>query len=429
MMQQDGEQGRRQHQQQQQQRRRTPLEKTYLSALKAKVQKGESIARFTVRLPRVGGLDRLNSSMEATVLSVTAVEEPSPVVYGLELSVKRPNHVFSFGLQNPFGVGVQLVALARRLRDHFANARKQFSTSVNVPLGYLDVSDPNGSRFILSVPPKTAIFSTWNGFWEMLGFSGHEKREDVAMVTRGASATFVAYGFWNTGAETLDLTGDVMYANVAFADLLEGMLLEAPATVQVQLQVEAEVSSTVVAPSAYPPDLSNASRVLGLLLQEACEECNLATNTFTVVDEGTVLSVTNAAVANSRTTYEINLDKNTNPVFDGDEQLSFEARAATEYEMKVTKTEIADAFSEKYPVTMLLQGCGQASHWIDGRGYCAVLGTCHEKPKTVTSRVVLFETDMIGMQLECIDGNFETIAFKENCTITILLNLTPVSNN
>jgi hypothetical protein len=47
----------------------------YLSALKTRVRRGDARAVLTLRLPRVGGLDKLNSSMEASVRSVKLVPE------------------------------------------------------------------------------------------------------------------------------------------------------------------------------------------------------------------------------------------------------------------------------------------------------------------------------------------------------------------
>jgi hypothetical protein len=86
-----------------------------------------------------------------------------------------------------------------------------------------------------------------------------------------------------------------------------------------------------------------------------------------------------------------------------------------------------DSFSGRYPILMLLQGCGEACNWVDGRGYTASWGTVHEEPRGVDPQVTLFETDMQSIQVEFLDCNYETISFTDNADLTVILSLTPVS--
>jgi hypothetical protein len=399
---------------------------TYVSALKTTVSKGASRAQFTVRLPRIGGYDLLNSSMSATVLSVTAVEEPVAIVYGLRLDVKRTDRFHSFVLSKPFAVGVAPHNLAKRLRQHLLAAKTKFGVPANsdqlVPsVGF----DAQTLRFSVRMPPGAGLYSAFEYFWDLLGVAGAEQRDKVDMTNKGVKAAHTVYGFWNQTQAAVTLTGDPHYANVTFADFLHGLQVQSPDVVRMQVEVSAETFARVSTPGPRSKDFFTASRVLEQLLNEASVKCGLDPDTFFATNEHDSVSVTNRVLEGSGDEYKVTFEEDTALLLDAVD-ISFEAGEAAEFEMKPPPVETRDAFAGRYPVTMLLQGSGQASHWIDTRGYCATLGTLHEKPRAVDAQSVVFDTDMMGLQLEFIDRNYDTVLFREEVTMTMMLRLTPV---
>jgi hypothetical protein len=422
-----------QHQTRQQQQR--PLQcKTFISALKTKVKKGESRAHFTLRMPRIGGQDKLNVSMAATVQSLTALVDHATILYGLELVVRRPSNAYAWVMEKPFDDGVLTSSVARRLKEQAGKAKTRLNLTPSLPtLLWDDKTNPQKPCFVAKIPKGTALYSTWPYFWEIMGFEkGVEMVPDVTILSRPSTTVLVAYGFWNNTDVDVVSRGETIYDNISFSDLMLQLDdVEPPAVVQLQLETLSETRATVVSPREVETDPATASKVLMSLLQDASLLCNLITNNLflvTIAEDGGAIELTNTEQTYSSATFEINFNAETAVLFKRT-TIRMDANESLEWELKTSTSkegEPRDAFEGKYPVMLLLEGCGQASHYVEGRGYCATLGTLHEKPQSVNAQTVYFETDMIGIQLECADSKYDTISFPENTTFTMILRLTPV---
>jgi len=198
-----------------------------------------------------------------------------------------------------------------------------------------------------------------------------------------------------------------------------------------QMELPEETRVDVVKPQELGTDAATAATAIRSLLLEACTLSNItAANLFmvTTAKDGDSISVTNVEKAGSGLIFEINFSTELAQLFKH-QQMRFESAEAIEYELKTDKAttdEQKDSFESKYPVLLLLEGCGQASHFIHNRGYCALLGTLNGKSSAVNAQTVHFDTDMMTVQLECIDKNYDTIVFKTDCTINMIVRLTPV---
>jgi hypothetical protein len=404
------------------------IRRKYISALKSNVRAGDVRAHLTLRLPRTGGLDKLNSSMEATVRSINVVTRTPSIVYGLRVTVQRNDNMHPFVLRDPFQDDKAPRDLSRRFRDRVALTRTAFPLALRVPIvKYDDQTDLDNPRYTITLPPNSAIYSTYEHFWSLLGIEGASVK--ATQQIKGRVGAFNVYGFWNIDPRTIHVIGVPMYKEFVFADLLPAfnIVQQPPNEVQMQIELQDRISSTARSVNPLLVDVVTAAREIGKLIINACVRCNFEVArvlTVTSVDKNVVLTM--AGIAGSTTTVEIAFDIITARRMQQAVPFVLEVGRAEQRVLEMLVTPSTDIFRDKYPVSVLLHGVGEASSWFDSRGYVSLLCILYDSPSRIDEVNVIFETDFLGVQLEFIDRHYNTIEFPEDATLSLMFRLSPV---
>jgi hypothetical protein len=415
-----------QQRQQQQQQQQQQAPRTYVSALKTLVGRGESIATFVLRLPRMGGLERLNSSMQGQVQSLVALNATSTLLYGAAMRITRPNNLYAFQLLKPFDTAVTIATLATRLKQHWTNATNFFVLAASVPVIWFDKSDADDPHWRVRLPANSAIYSTNMHFWPVLGMEDAERREDIDITTRGNVAAFVCYGYWNTTRVTREVRGEAHHKDVTFANMLEAIEIPPPAVVQLQVELTQQVAADLWAPDEAKMDPYTAAETVQTLAIALGNILNFdVARVLTVQADNVSFRLTTAAVANSTIMMELTFADVTAAALQTQAPLVFQLGALAQHVVTPRLTELVDALLPHYPVLLVTRGVGDASHWIDGKGFVSILGAIHSASRPTDSQRVLFETDMCTIRLEFVDKHFETVVFRQDTNITLILQLSP----
>jgi hypothetical protein len=391
--------------------------------------KGESSAYFTIRLPRFGSLEILNSKMVGKVQSLLGRCVSPLIEYGLNLVVDRPENQFNFVLSDPFASSVKMESLTRRLREHFQNVVRHFEAAEVVPLLWFDdTTNPRHPRFKLRLPPRTAIYSTNPLFWEVLLMPKYDDKEGVQIKTRTETAKFQVFGYWNFSSEdTITINGKRgHYPGVKFTDILDGLQNpeDPPAAVQVTVEFFNPIEKTLVSNGEHVVERLKMSQMIDLLLRQTSTYCNFNLDNLvsvSIVGQNTI-RISNTILSNTtRIVLRVTLNEPVTRALGWPKNfpLRFPLNVATQYDFNFTEPS-SDIFAGLYPVTVLLEGYGEAKHYIEGRGYSSVLGVLRENQPPMWEPVI-FETDYYNMRISFVDFASKLISFVNKSELNMIM--------
>jgi hypothetical protein len=385
---------------------------------RSKVLGGAKECGFEIRLPRFGSYEALYTPMNGEVVDFAYRPKSSLALYGLAVSVTRERNSFPFTLMDPFGAAKSPKTVDARFKSHFKDTKDHFASSAAAPSIHFDVTtDAENPRFRLHLPPRSSLYSTYPGFWYLLGFEEPFKKQDVKIAGRGATG-FEVYGFFNdNGDVALNKQGSIFFPQVKFEDLLAGLPANqaaAPAEVLIQAEIQKKSVKKIVVATPSETDRLTVQKALTELMSSTLAACNVdASARFKIYQVGAdslkIVTVPNARATDTAVEVFFNSDLSTVLQWPKGQSLSFRLAEPLEQAFTVAPQQL-DGFKGKYPVTVLMNGFGEARHWIAGRGYCSVLAVLRENMPPLTMPV-LFETDQYNLRLEFIDYATDTITF------------------
>jgi len=394
----------------------------------ATVLKGNQEAHFLIKFPRDGGYEGLYAKMLGVPKSMTGYYGPQQVRYGINMTVDREESFFSYTLEDPFGAGKNAETLDKRVRAHYRDSLLGFPLAEDTPSFFYDKSDKGNPRWLLTLPPKSAIYTSYAHFWELISIKGYTTMRQKRLRTRTQTGSFTVYGFWNGTSDVKQFRGGTFMPLEDFAGRLLLGDLQAPAQVQMQVELYPLAASSHMV-SATPFEAVTAVANLEMVITEGGKRSNIDASKYIKVQHvgGTVIKISNVVVEDSDVTISMTFLSEMANAFKmaRNRNYAFRLRQEKAYFFDATPRD-ADAFAGKYPVSILADSFGEAKSWIDGVGYCIPLGIMNGPRQMLMEQGLVFDMDNYNLRVRFIDNRNKIISFEDNAELHLILAFTPL---
>jgi hypothetical protein len=267
----------------------------------------------------------------------------------------------------------------------------------------------------------------------------------VEIEGRGTVANFTVYGYFNRTDSILRVNGTAHYSGAGFAELWEGLQPDTvaaaagvvaitpppPPVIQLQVELQKRVKRTMAGNAEQEVDPVKTIQMWNLLMGQAATYCNFNLSSTTIsmtLRGGNGLTISSRAISPTTTMVaKITLSDDLSRALQWPVSypLTFPLNEDIKYELTLTLP-VKDSLAGCYPVTTLLHGYGEARNWIHGRGYCSVLAVLRENTTPLTEPII-FETDCYNLRLEFVDSSSNTITFKDDAELNLIMHFSLVS--
>jgi hypothetical protein len=400
-----------------------------------KVGVGEMVVSFPLRFPHVVG--RSDHPVEgcryrAAVASFRATsDEVNDSVYQAKmwLSFSGGDETYQSRFNRPFAVGMTPGQFGDRLVAFNDRAKSYYPYMSRVPsLRYDETSELLGN-FTVTLPPFSCLYSDARGFWDTLGFSDLY-RDFPGAKMKNAAAAAVITGFSNRHAWETEFRGsDMVTVDPALSDIYEAF---AGGAAVAQPKLEFRYFTDVL-----PMDLAQ---------KRALNKTAVSDGLASLLDDGLrLLSVDESAVhfefVGKNLVFKSREFQRRVPGEGGtvtvylqitgelksflkmtEDTLAFPLDDPRSYQVEPRDQDEYDALEGHYPVTMLLQQ-GEASSYVEGRGFCSVLGVLREVDDVIGSGTVVYG-DCDELTVRFLDKKLRPVSVRESLTCFLTLELT-----
>lgn len=397
------------------------------------VRPGDTSATFTITLPKPAGLATVNQKVmgKPKTLTFTPVGDRT-VIYDFTYWVEYKRNRFDFVLHTHDALkNKPASSLDSKFRDHFRNVGKTWPLNQTLPHLYYDDDEVGHERFVLQLPPRTALYSSSEYFFIGLGFGTHKfLRQNVRnMTVNRIRSDRQVWGFFNNSNEAMDYQGEEMSPGTAMnVNVGIGQPLPANMTVVVELLNSNRHVARINLPAAteHAATPGRAERLISFLLERVVASLEWGANPFEVVAEpNNVLTISNNAIPNSEIRFFMRFSDEFAEMFglDAGHALSFDFDLPKKYELRLQPQQ--DPLAGKKPVMLKTNSFGPINSFVDGSGYQAVLGVILDYSDRhgyiIYSTGMVFDTDKTYLTIEFLDKNRQPIKFKQMFDINMMM--------
>ena len=419
-----------------------------------------STAHFPLRMPRSDGLMRMNEKMVGRPESLVARAKPVKVSYGLSASLRCQSNYYDFSTVDLFGQNKTMDTVSTILGTHLGdNFTQYFDAFERLPRITLEeVDDGSGERyFSVDLPPRTAIYSGYEGFFYALGFQSNVILNSSSRLgiskARGRGKPppppVKVFGLFNGSDDVIVYKGEglgpgdtphVILASLAVpppplpgAAAAPPPVFTAPRDIRVQVFVDNPLDVDFVVPGAELPfsqtyviksfeHLFERVRERFGLRQTPIEVAIASKDSITMTSRMVVMKDNDAVLNitfNESTSMALRLPK--------DRPISFVLSRPHAFVLETRGREELNPFEGHYPLSIMCHGFGTADCWVSGRGFMSTLGIVREG-LPVISNGAIFETDHMTLRLELFDATMTPLSIDYDVELYMIMRFTRLSD-
>jgi hypothetical protein len=403
---------------------------------RASLARNSSLAYFPIGMPRSAGLVHLHEKMLGRPESLVAKARPAKVKYGFAASLVLDSNYYDFATVDLFRKDKTFDTANIILRTHMGpDLVEHFDVFENVPKLTFDSEDPEAAHFILELPPRSGLYSGYDGFFPALGF-------DPSAVTLGDArlglsksrsktrlpALTKVYGIWNRSGKAVTLRSEDLGQGDSPFSNLGG--LSVPKDIRLQVFMDNPAVATLSMANQYDLSQTQFLSSMDFLLQELKRDFGLtetpidmaasSKDTVTMANKHILMKDNDATlrlVLNDSTSAALRMALK--------KTITFVFSRPSAYAIDTRGREEMDPLEGKYPVTLMSHGFGVSDCWVAGRGYMTTLGTVREG-MPVLSDGALFETDNMMLMLELFDSTLTPLALDYDVDLYMMLRFSSV---
>ena len=416
--------------------------------------------KFLLRLPRFGSLNALNEDdCLGFPKNIQFKDKGLDSNYRLQMFVELKHKVnkesMSFSLQDELN-DLNKMEIAQVLQKKLDQANYSFPVrSEGIAVEFVEEELDEG-RFYITLPPRTRLITNSPLFFYTLGFLKTGGNLEAFLTTEfiyedgTIGNNIITFGVQNRShSDTKKFYGDdrldpgatfaMEWREATGEEARRNFPLEFLNPANITLQVQYEPVSYV-----YDTELDNDDSVQFKILNGKrlfdCMTRGLTGMESSLGYKGgkkfllIVNSLTHLAVsvtsedfgANSNTIIELKFDKKTNSILGLREAISFDLDTSQNVVLSPKHPgEVFDAFKDKYPVIVSLQG-GSSRHFIEGPGYFNCFGVITSKGGNFTSDGggEIFSGNNSYKKLFFTDRDNEPIIFKKSHSGYLIMSFT-----
>jgi hypothetical protein len=328
---------------------------------------------------------------------------------------------YEFALTDLYTRDVNTLQLVTRLSSHFRNIPKAILPAV-LPLPKLEFHR-GLQHFILTLPPRTAIFSDDPNFFpSALGFLPEKRMLPGA---RPEDAETRVYGIFNMEeSDKLDLISSNMAENQPINERLEKGLVEPPKTTTRVYVAISEVHKFSVVGAESPLTPAGAAASLGEALTRGIDGIGLAANFVEVRAEGDHVVLTAQPIAQgSPLVLSLSFEGETAQYLNRQAEMQFPVASLSRYELSPDRYG-GDPFEPHYPLNILSDEHGNSSCHVDQIGRVPSLAFVADSHSVVSSDIRFMAGDT-QMTARFLDKYLEPVKFRLETRIYLTFQLNP----
>jgi len=400
----------------------------------ATVRPGDSTATFCIRLPRFQGQASSNMRMLGRVVDVTynslGVRD---IPYFLSVSADYYQKTHAFFIKTERRQDNSLQNVARKLDTHNDNLAKVFPLQQSLPTVSLNVDNNQDNHFVVSLPPRTAFYTSSELFFRALGLDRElELEQRMREMGRGEKrlpVNKIVYGAFNESynavqfrGRTVDQTQTLRETLPRDADLPDAIFLQVEFMGADGLVMRTPPGEAVMQPASK----ENAVRMLRIQTEMIRQRLNLKTNLIEVLPgPRDTVYIGNRAFPGANMTLSIQFNNFMADAYGWQQgqQMVFPLEAARTYDIQV-QSQKQDPFSELYPITMRMAGFGSSNSYVQDHGYAAIMAYMRERGGgdiDLTTVGMLFDSDATYITMEFLDKLRRVVQFKDGHEISLLM--------
>lgn len=405
----------------------------------ATVRPGDSVATFCVRLPRFQGQASSNMKMLGRVVDVTYNSTGvRNIPYQIGLSAEFYVKQFPFFIRTGARQDNAIEKVAKKLENHFEDMSKAYPLLQTLPSITLNQDDDLDIHFLVSLPARTALYSSSNQFFRGLGLGDAPEvrtaRRDMSGGSKKLPATKIVTGAFNDMHYPIQFRGDSLIPGTTMNELTLANTIM-PETMSVQVEFMGTDRFVIGTPPGeqqeQPATKENAVRLLRIQAERIRQNLNLKSNLIDILPgSGDTVYIGNRAFpgANLVLTLQFN-----NPMSDAygwqrGQQLVFPLETARTYDIQV-RSQRADPFAGKYPIVMRMAGFGSSSSFIQDHGYSSIMAYQRERGGgdiDLTTVAMIFDSDATYVNMQFIDKQRNVVSFLDGHEISLLMKFQPL---
>ena len=362
--------------------------------------------------------------------------EVRKIPYDLTFSLRYYKKTFGFFIRTSRRHDNTFTRIGEKLNTHFADLQKHCSLLQELPSMRFNTDDEEDNHFVLTVPPRTAVYSPSEVFFQTLGFGFHRAIETEYRSIEGSNAARniprkIVRGVFNEGFDAMVIRGEALSATGNLnANLFPNT--EMPNTLPVQIELLEMENMVMPLPDTederQEATKANALRLLTMQMERIRQELGLKTNVLQVIsgaEDVVYIGNRKFAGANMIISIEFNEDMAKAYGWTAGQLMQFPLEVDRTYEISI-KGSHTDPFISRYPIVAKMAGFGSSNSYVDGQGYTAIMGYLRGGDHKIITNGILFDSDCTYVTLQFIDKQQKVVRFEDGHLISMLIAFTPL---
>jgi hypothetical protein len=357
------------------------------------------------------------------------------ISFQTKVTIRHSRKTFPFRLQTPFRDPRTVERLAELLEGHFDTATALFPWAPVHPRLWYNQDDPDDPHFVATLPPYTAIYTTYSPFFPALRLPG-QRAAQRKIGGRGTAVVVTdCYGFFNASNQTIHVRSTEAVMSSLPSNLLLPLLLRPdlgnPPNVQIQVEhydvnnkLQVLTMPHAIDGKAKAMELLNEflmSLVLdynfpGLRIEVSSGPYQTVYLTTQRIEMQPAPGFPNEPIDIIKFNVQFSAAVSEALGLDPNDVLSFTLGEAASHTLSI-RSGNTDAFKDKFPITAVCQTYGDASSYIHGLGYVSLLGIMPKAGVEFHSKGMVLETDLLNLTLRFYDRDARQIAFLQDTEI------------
>ena len=400
----------------------------------ALVRPGENLATFCIRLPRFTGLHSTNEKMLGQLVDLYATSTGNKrIPYNMTFWLEQEQRYYNFFIKTNLPQQNKISNVAAKLDTHFAAMEKEYPLMDELPSMTYNQDDDENPHFELELPPRTAMYSSSELFFNSLGFAKNQRIQraarEITVAGRGGKRTSVreVWGVFNRTAAHLLVLGDPIFPGGTMdAEVPEEAF---PAQMHIQVEILNSGQLELQMPDGEPEEqevtTDNAARLLDLQFERIRERLHLKVNPLEVITgRDGLIYIGNRASPGSHLRLLLRFNDRMSEAFGWvpGQTIVFPLETARTYDINIAGPR-DDPFEGLYPINLKMSSYGQAISYVDGVGYTAVMGWLRDRTdkRSLISSSNIYVADGSYITIEFLDKFDNRVVFKDEHKITMLL--------
>jgi hypothetical protein len=406
-----------------------------ISRTRSRVEVGEDLAVFRLVMPRGRALPDSSGSVVGRPIGFDAKYAAGDIEYNLTMTVKYSSsgtvssaYVDAFKPAGPTAkpsLAETINTFGTKLATHNRKDAAEVPPGVRglLPELVLEQVSEKQKAFSLRLPPYTAMYSSKKGFFETLGF------DPKLVETSSNEGSETASGFWNWSQETRIARSSSWYGTEMMAEGWN-MFADPPQEPGKIRLTRALLDHTVSAVSnGLQPAMKNtAMGILSGMLEVLLARSGLPDDTVELeMGEDDEMILSNKETDGSMITVELIFDATTARFLQmGVPTLTFPLYDRRSYVLEPRDLR-SDPLENRYPISLVMQGHGEAVNYIQGMGHVPLLGHL-AGPGDLHGPATTFNLSEQFLSLRLVDKHLRVMRFKDPLELFLTLELHPLSS-